>query len=96
MKIKPCTFYYKNDSETKHIGLIAEDLYELIPDLVGIDEDGLPSSVEYANLTIPLIGEVQRLNSIVEEQGKRIANQQQEIDNLKEQMQQIMKLLEER
>lgn len=87
MQMKICTYYYNNDEKTKHLGLIAEDLVELIPELVGIDEEGLPSSVEYASLTIPLIGEVQKLNNVID-------NQQQEIDNLKEQMQQIMKLLE--
>lgn len=97
MKIKPCTFFYKNDNKTTHIGLIAEDLYELIPELVGLDDEEIetneqiknpkPSAIEYANLTVPLVGEVQRLNNV-------IANQQQEIDNLKEQIQQIMKLLE--
>ena len=107
MNIKPCIFKYKNDSKTKHIGLIAEDLVELIPELVGIDEEGLPSSVEYTALTIPLIGEVQLLNGIVEEQGKRIdvleekskeqdeiiANQQKEINNLKDQIQQLKELV---
>lgn len=94
MQIKPCTFFYNNDDKTKHIGLIAEDLYELIPELVGLDdEDGsgntetnvepLPSAIEYANLTVPLIGEVQRLNKIVEDQ-------QAQIDELKSLVQQLL------
>ena len=91
MKMKICTFYYNNDDKTKHLGLIAEDLVELIPELVDIDEEGLPSSVEYANLTIPLIGEVQLLNSIVEEQNKKIDILQTEMNELK---QLINKLLE--
>lgn len=86
MKMKPCTFYYNNDEKTEHLGLIAEDLVELIPELVGIDEEGKPSSIEYGNITIPLIGEVQRLNNVIEEQQK-------EIDSLKEEMQQLKELV---
>lgn len=66
MQIKTCTFNYNNDNETLHIGLIAEDLFELIPELVGLDDEGKPASIEYANLTIPLIAEIQRLNKKIE------------------------------
>jgi uncharacterized repeat protein (TIGR02543 family) len=94
MQIKPCTFFYKNDDKTKHIGLIAEDLYDLIPELVGLDDEEkteneqtnaepLPSAIEYANLTVPLIGEVQRLNKIVEDQ-------QAQIDELKSLVKQLL------
>ena len=83
MQVKPCTFYYKNDADTKHLGLIAEDLYELIPELVPLDDEGLPSSIEYANLSIPLIGEVQRLNSIIDKQQNTIDNLQETINELK-------------
>ena len=86
MQIKPCSFYYKNDAETKHLGLIAEDLIELIPELVDTDEEGKPASIEYANLTIPLIGEVQRLNNVIDEQQK-------EIDSLKDELQQLKELV---
>ena len=86
MQIKPCSFYYKNDDETKHLGLIAEDLIELIPELVDTDEEGKPASIEYANLTIPLIGEVQSLNNVVDEQ-------KEEIDSLKDELQQLKELV---
>jgi hypothetical protein len=77
MKMKPCTFYYNNDNSTEHVGLIAEELFELIPELVGLDDEGKPASIEYANLTIPLILETQRLNDIIE-------NQQKEFNELKD------------
>ena len=93
MQIKPCTFYYKNDNETKHIGLIAEDLYELIPDLVDTDDEGKPASIEYANLTIPLIGEVQRLNNVVDEQKEEIDSLKEENKQIKQEMQQLKELV---
>lgn len=74
MKMKPCTFYYNNDEKTEHLGLIAEDLVELIPELVCLDEEGKPASIEYANLTIPLIAGVQRLNKVVDGQDKKISS----------------------
>jgi hypothetical protein len=77
MKIKPCTFYYNDDDSKKRIGLIAEDLFELIPELVGLDDEGKPEAIEYSNLTIPLILETQRLNGIIE-------NQQKEFNELKD------------
>lgn len=77
MKMKPCTFYYNDDDSNKRIGLIAEELFELIPELVGLDDEGKPEGIEYSNLTIPLILETQRLNSIIE-------NQQKEINELKD------------
>lgn len=105
MKMKPCTYYYNNDNETKRLGLIAEDLVDLIPELVGIDEDGLPSSVEYGSLTIPLIGEVQYLNnevianrevinalkSKVSEQDEIIKSQDERIAKLEALVQQLLK-----
>jgi hypothetical protein len=84
MKIKPCTFYYNDDDSKKRIGLIAEDLFELIPELVGLDDEGKPEAIEYSNLTIPLIGEVQRLNEIVDTQNEKMTSLEDEIRQLKE------------
>ena len=84
MKIKPCTFYYNDDDSKKRIGLIAEDLFELIPELVGLDDEGKPEGIEYSNLTIPLLGETQRLNKIVELQDEKITSLEDEVRQLKE------------
>ena len=75
MNIKPCTFNYL-DSNEERIGVIAEDLYEVFPELVKKDSDGLVSSVSYVDMIVPLVSEVQRLNNV-------ITKQQNEIDELK-------------
>ena len=82
MQMKTCTFYYNNDNKTEHLGLIAEDLFELIPELVCLDEEGKPASIEYANLTIPLIAEAQRMNEVVDGQDKKINDLEDRIAKL--------------
>ena len=85
MDMKPCTFSYKNDeNSTERIGLIAEDLYELIPELVILDDEDKPSAIEYANLVVPLIAEVQRLNSIIDTQQATINNLLEKFDELEQ------------
>ena len=78
MNIKPCTFNYLDTNEER-IGVIAEDLYEVFPELVKKDSDGLVSSVSYIDMIIPLVSEVQRLNNLIMEQ-------QNEINKLKSQI----------
>lgn len=57
-------------SGKEEIGLIAEEVYELIPDLVELNEDNLPESVKYDRVAVYL------LEVVKEQQG--------EIDNLEE------------
>lgn len=106
MQIKPCTFFYNNDDKTKHIGLIAEDLYDLIPELVGLDDEEkteneqtnvkpLPSAIEYANLTVPIIGELQLLNTRLEEQDKRISEQDEIIRSQNERIAKLEELVQQ-
>ena len=77
MQLKPCTFNYKNhDEKDISIGLIAEDLIEIFPELVELDKDGNCEMVRTVELVNVLISEVQRSNSIIE-------NMQKEINELK-------------
>lgn len=62
--------FNEKSSGKEEIGLIAEEVYELIPDLVELNEDNLPESVKYDRVAIYL------LEVIKEQQG--------EIDNLEE------------
>ncbi len=69
LELNPVSFKYKN-SGRQDIGLIAEDVNEIIPDLVVMDENNLPNGVKYDRVAIYL------LEVIKEQQG--------EIDNLEE------------
>lgn len=50
----------------ENYGLIAEDVFEIKPELVDLDEDELPVGVKYMDLIAPLINEIKKLKKEVE------------------------------
>ncbi len=67
MNVKPCTFNFKQgDDKTTKIGVIAEDLYECMPELVVKNNEGQCEAVRYVDFIVPLISEVQRLNKEID------------------------------
>jgi trimeric autotransporter adhesin len=50
-----------NPAAGEQIGLIAEDVYECCPYLVVLDKEGCPNSVNYHELPVLLLNEIQRL-----------------------------------
>jgi hypothetical protein len=84
MNLRPVTFRYKqpfNDgSKPIQYGLIAEEVEEVYPDLVARSADGQIETVKYQVLDSLLLNEVQR--------------QQREIDQLKQQNDQLQRRLE--
>lgn len=62
LKMRSAMFEYKEDNRTD-VGLIAEELYTIIPELVGIDKSGRPDSVSYDRLVSVLIKSVQELKA---------------------------------
>lgn len=73
-KLEPITFRYKDvpeELQTKRLGFLAEDVYKIYPEVVGLDEEGLPASIDYGNMVVPLVGIVQKLMKRVEKlEGK--------------------------
>lgn len=62
MHLRPVTFDYKNhSSQRKSVGLIAEEVGDIMPDLVVFDEEGLPETVQYHNLIPMMLNELQKL-----------------------------------
>ena len=83
--------------DKKHIGVIAQEMEEVFPELVGTDPDGF-KSVSYSNLTPILIeavkelkAEKDELQTTVTSQQAKIDNQQQQIDELKRMVEELMK-----
>lgn len=74
MKFKPISFYYKDKKmdANEELGLLAEDVKEVEPRLVGYGSDGKLRGVRYEQLTAVLISAIQ--------------DQQIEIDALKKQI----------
>ena len=84
--LKPVTFHYKSDSTgTPQFGLIAEEVAEVNPNLVLLDEKGEIYTVRYEAVNAMLLNEflkehrtVQELNAIVAKQEATIAQQQKD------------------
>ena len=65
LKLRSTQFEYK-DTGRSDVGLVAEEVYPIIPELVGITEDGLPDSVSYDRMVSVLVKAIQELNLKVE------------------------------
>lgn len=76
LKLKPVTYTYKNGSSLEQnedaseirpsIGLIAEDVFELIPELVNLDQTGQPFSLDYSAVGVLLINAIKELNARIQ------------------------------
>jgi hypothetical protein len=81
LQLRPVTFFYKpqydDGSRALQYGLIAEEVAELYPDMVGYDKDGQPSSVKYQSLTPMLLNEVQKQNAQLQDQNAQLQNEVQ-------------------
>lgn len=61
LKLRPVTFdFIGKSSHKKQVGLIAEEVYEVMPDLVVHNMDGLIESVKYHDLPALLLNELQK------------------------------------
>jgi hypothetical protein len=72
LKLEPVTYTYKNGSDSKDeeeasrpkrksIGLVAEAVNELFPELVNLDDEGLPFSINYDGVGVLLINAIKQL-----------------------------------
>jgi len=97
--LKPVTFHYKKDIDpagTQQLGLVAEDVEKVNPDLVVRDKQGKPYSVRYDQVNAMLLNEFLKEHRKVEEQEATIAqlnkNMETVVTRLKEQAAQIQKV----
>jgi len=71
LDLKPVSFEWKTTSG-QDIGLIAEDVHELIPELVGYDKEGRPDAVRYELVSLYLLEAMKELKAKNEELRQRI------------------------
>src|SRR5204863_9707239 len=97
--LKPVSFrYHKQYDQTQTIafGLIAEEVAEVNPDLVGRNPEGQPESVRYEQINAMLLNEFLKEHSKVEGLEATVAQQQKGMEvltaQLKEQAAQIQKV----
>ena len=94
--LKPVTFHYKSDSTgTAQFGLIAEEVAKVNPDLVVRDDDGQIYTVRYEAVNAMLLNEFLKEHRKVEEQSRKIQEQEATIAQLKKEMKTVVAHLEE-
>jgi hypothetical protein len=79
LAMRPVTFRYKKeivrDAHRRQLGLIAEEVAELFPELVRWDAEGRPFTVRYDRLSVLLLHELQahvrRIEALEEQLGRR-------------------------
>jgi hypothetical protein len=63
--------YDRKDNKEHEAGLIAEQVYKIIPDLVSLDANGKPHGIKYTKLTAYLIESVKTLNEEIKKMKSR-------------------------
>jgi uncharacterized membrane protein YdfJ with MMPL/SSD domain len=90
--LRPVAFRYKEEIDptgVSQLGLVAEDVEKVNPDLVVRDEEGKPYSVRYDQVNAMLLNEFLKAHQRIEQQDKRI---EQLTAQLKEQASLIQKV----
>jgi hypothetical protein len=78
LALKPVTFHYKHELDPDGIpqfGLVAEQVEKVNPDLVARDEEGKAYTVRYEAVNAMLLNEFLKAHRKVEEQDRKIAEQ---------------------
>lgn len=82
-KLRPVIFNYKNHApELKSVGLIAEEVQEIIPSLVVKNKEGQPETIKYQDLPIYLLAELQNMAAQMRLHHEEIADLNKRIEKL--------------
>jgi trimeric autotransporter adhesin len=95
--LQPVSFRYNKEydaAQTLAFGLIAEEVAEVIPDLVGRNPKGEPESVRYEQINAMLLNEFLKAHGKIEEQEAAIARMQKQIEALTACLQRVSAVLE--
>ena len=94
--LRPVSFRYHKEydaTQTLAFGLIAEQVAEVYPDLVGRNPNGEPESVRYEQINAMLLNEflkehakVQRLEAALEAINQRLKQQDAKIENVRDEI----------
>ncbi len=99
--LQPVTFHYKKSidpARRRQLGLVAEEVEKIDPDLVVRDKEGKPYSVRYDQVNAMLLNEFLKEHRKVEQQRKdfeaALAHQQKQIEALNTGLQKVSAQLE--
>ena len=72
-QLRPRSFHFKKHAPgVRSVGLIAEEVDEVIPSLVVYDAEGKPDGVKYHDLPVLLLNELQKLHKRIEDLEDRL------------------------
>lgn len=94
LKFKPVSYSWKSDPSSKKIGLIAQDIRTIVPEVVS---DGEYLGMNYGELVPVLINAIQEQQKTIEKLEKEVGQlltENQELQQLKTEMSAIRKMLE--
>ena len=83
--LKPVTFRYKKEIDsagTSQFGLVAEEVEKINPHLVVRDKEGKPYTVRYEAVNAMLLNEFLKEHRKVEQQGRKMQEQEASISQL--------------
>jgi hypothetical protein len=83
--LKPVTFHYKKEidpAKVSQLGLVAEDVEKVNPDLIVRDKEGKPYTVRYDQVNAMLLNEFLKEHKKVQEQGATITQLKSGIETL--------------
>ena len=93
LQLRPVQFHYTEPDASGErpvqYGLIAEEVAEVFPELVILDEDGRPETVAYHMLPALLLNELQEERELNRAQSEKLARQEEllaEVGLLKEKL----------
>jgi hypothetical protein len=64
-ELRPCE-YDRRDTNAHEFGFVAEEMAAIYPEIVGLDQDGKPGSIDYSRLSAILTAKVQEQQSVIE------------------------------
>ena len=74
LQLRPVTFTYKEGSDkSTQTGLIAEEVAQILPNLVILDKEGLPLTVKYSELPVLILNEMKKALSRIEDLENKIS-----------------------
>src|SRR6266576_3478812 len=89
LALKPVIFRYKKEIDpagTRQLGLVAEDVERVNPDLVVRDKEGKPYSVRYDQVNAMLLNEFLKEHRKVEQQDRKLQEQEATTTELKKEI----------
>jgi len=95
--LEPVTFHYKKEIDPAGIsqfGLVAEEVEKVNPDLVVRDKVGKAYSVRYDQVNAMLLNEFLKEHRAFVEEQRKVAQQQKEIDALKDELKEQRALIQ--